>query len=44
MNQISVFDESADDVMIGPGSKELMFILQLVDYGELVIPTPNRVS
>jgi aspartate aminotransferase len=33
-----------DDVMIGPGSKELMFILQLVYYGELVIPTPSWVS
>ncbi|MCB1689743.1 MAG: aminotransferase class I/II-fold pyridoxal phosphate-dependent enzyme [Halioglobus sp.] len=35
---------AADDVMIGPGSKELMFILQLVYYGELVIPTPSWVS
>lgn len=35
---------AAQDVMIGPGSKELMFILQLVYYGELVIPTPSWVS
>ncbi|MBK6508979.1 MAG: aminotransferase class I/II-fold pyridoxal phosphate-dependent enzyme [Haliea sp.] len=35
---------AAEDVMIGPGSKELMFILQLVYYGELVIPTPSWVS
>lgn len=35
---------SAEDVMIGPGSKELMFILQLVYYGNLVIPTPSWVS
>src|SRR5665648_461955 len=28
------------DVLVGPGSKELMFILQLVYYGDLVIPTP----
>jgi len=33
-----------DNVLIGPGSKELMFILQLVYYGELVIPTPAWVS
>ncbi len=33
-----------DDVLIGPGSKELMFILQLVFYGDLVIPTPSWVS
>ena len=35
---------SAQDVLIGPGSKELMFILQLVYYGDLVIPTPSWVS
>ncbi|WP_253479024.1 pyridoxal phosphate-dependent aminotransferase [Natronocella acetinitrilica] len=35
---------NADDVLIGPGSKELMFILQLVYYGDLVIPTPSWVS
>ncbi len=33
-----------DLVMIGPGSKELIFILQLVYYGDLVIPTPSWVS
>lgn len=33
-----------EDVLIGPGSKELMFILQLVYYGDLVIPTPSWVS
>jgi aspartate aminotransferase len=37
-------ERSADDVLIGPGSKELMFILQLVYYGDLVIPTPSWVS
>ncbi len=34
----------ADDIMIGPGSKELIFILQLVYYGEILIPTPSWVS
>ncbi len=34
----------AEDVLIGPGSKELMFLLQLVFYGDLVIPTPTWVS
>ncbi len=33
-----------EDILIGPGSKELMFILQLVYYGDLVIPTPSWVS
>lgn len=37
-------DRTAEDVLIGPGSKELMFLLQLVFYGELVIPTPAWVS
>ncbi|MGD8932772.1 MAG: pyridoxal phosphate-dependent aminotransferase [Chromatiales bacterium] len=35
---------SAEAVLIGPGSKELMFILQLVFYGDLVIPAPSWVS
>ncbi|MGK2945367.1 MAG: pyridoxal phosphate-dependent aminotransferase [Desulfuromonadales bacterium] len=34
----------ADHILVGPGSKELMFILQLVYYGDLVIPTPSWVS
>jgi aspartate aminotransferase len=37
-------DRSPDDILIGPGSKELMFILQLVYYGDLVIPTPSWVT
>ncbi|MES9904873.1 MAG: pyridoxal phosphate-dependent aminotransferase [Sedimenticola sp.] len=35
---------SREDVLIGPGSKELMFLIQLVYYGDLVIPTPSWVS
>jgi aspartate aminotransferase len=35
---------TGDDVLIGPGSKELMFLLQMVYYGDLVIPTPAWVS
>ncbi len=33
-----------DDVIVGPGSKELMFLLQIVFYGDLVIPSPAWVS
>jgi aspartate aminotransferase len=33
-----------DDVLVGPGSKELIFLLQLVYYGDLIIPTPSWVS
>lgn len=37
-------DCTADEVLVGPGSKELMFLLQLVYYGDLVVPTPAWVS
>ncbi|MCB0805066.1 MAG: aminotransferase class I/II-fold pyridoxal phosphate-dependent enzyme [Bacteroidales bacterium] len=33
-----------ENILIGPGSKELIFILQLVYYGDLIIPTPSWVS
>ena len=33
-----------DDVLVGPGSKELMFLLQMVYYGDLVVPSPSWVS
>jgi aspartate aminotransferase len=37
-------DVKSRNVMIGPGSKELMFLLQLVYYGEIILPTPCWVS
>lgn len=37
-------DVSPDNVLVGPGSKELLFHLQLVYYGDLVIPAPSWVS
>lgn len=37
-------DCSAEDVLIGPGSKELMFLLQLTYDGDLIIPSPSWVS
>jgi len=33
-----------ENVMIGPGSKELLFLLQMVFKGEVVIPSPSWVS
>jgi len=33
-----------DLVLVGPGSKELMFLLQLAYYGDLVVPAPCWVS
>ncbi len=43
-NRCDSLGRRGDDVLIGPGSKELMFLLQLVYYGDLVIPTPAWVS
>lgn len=37
-------ERAASDILVGPGSKELMFLLQLTYYGDLVIPTPSWVS
>jgi len=37
-------DFEPEDILIGPGTKELMFLLQLAYYGDLVIPTPSWVS
>jgi aspartate aminotransferase len=33
-----------DHVIIGPGSKELLFLLQMVFNGEVIIPSPSWVS
>ena len=35
---------NADDVLIGPGSKELLFLLQLSFYGDIIVPSPCWVS
>lgn len=37
-------DCGMEDIIVGPGSKELMFILQLVYDGEIIIPMPAWVS
>jgi aspartate aminotransferase len=37
-------DRRADLVLVGPGSKELMFVLQLAYYGEIVLTPPCWVS
>ena len=33
-----------DNVIIGPGSKELMFLLHVIFDGEIILPTPSWVS
>ncbi len=37
-------DLTADNILIGPGSKILMYLLQLSFYGEIIVPTPCWVS
>lgn len=37
-------DRQAEHVIIGPGSKELLFLLQMVFEGEVLIPSPSWVS
>ncbi len=37
-------DCGRENIIVGPGSKELMFILQLVYDGEILIPMPSWVS
>lgn len=37
-------DYSRENVLVGPGTKELLFILQLVYQGDLVVPRPSWVS
>ena len=33
-----------DDIIVGPGTKELMFLMQLVFKGEILLPAPSWVS
>ena len=35
---------SSEQIIIGPGSKELMFLLHLSFNGDIIIPTPSWVS
>ncbi len=42
--RVSGVKHDPEYTIIGPGSKELLFLLQLVYYGELLIPTPSWVS
>ena len=38
------YDYKSDNVIIGPGSKELMFLLHVVFDGEIILPAPSWVS
>ena len=38
------YDYKADNILIGPGTKELMFLLQILFDGEVLLPAPSWVS
>ena len=38
------YDYSFENVIIGPGSKELMFLLQVLFDGDIILPSPSWVS
>ena len=38
------FNYTFEDVVIGPGSKELMFLLHIIFDGEIILPIPSWVS
>ena len=38
------YNYSAENVIIGPGSKELMFLLHVIFDGEILLPAPNWFS
>jgi aspartate aminotransferase len=38
------YNYSAENVVIGPGSKELMFLLHVIFDGEIILPAPSWVS
>ena len=38
------YNYKSDEVIIGPGSKELMFLLHVIFDGEIILPAPSWVS
>ncbi len=38
------YEYKSDNVIIGPGSKELMFLLHVIFDGEIILPAPSWVS
>ncbi len=38
------YNYKAENILVGPGTKELMFLLQMLFDGEVILPTPSWVS
>jgi len=44
LNQSNNNDFVAEDIVVGPGTKELMFLTQIAFEGEILLPAPSWVS
>ena len=44
LNKNNKNDFKSDNIVIGPGTKELMFLTQIVFQGEILLPAPSWVS
>ena len=44
LNENNKNDFKKEDILIGPGTKELMFLTQIVFKGEILLPAPSWVS
>ena len=44
LNQSNNNDFVAEDIIVGPGTKELMFLTQIAFEGEILLPAPSWVS
>jgi aspartate aminotransferase len=44
LNKINKNDFRFDDIVVGPGTKELMFLTQIAFGGEILLPAPSWVS
>ena len=44
ISKIKNYEYKAENIIIGPGTKELMFLLQILFDGEILLPSPSWVS
>jgi len=44
LNQSNNNDFATEDIIVGPGTKELMFLTQIAFAGEILLPAPSWVS
>ena len=44
ISQKKNYNYKSENIIIGPGSKELMFLLHIIFDGEIILPTPSWVS